>query len=467
VHVWERRVEVAGAVRRFFNARATPLPLAVLRIAMFGYMATQMLPAEVRAYTDFDPILYSPLSSMRWVAAVFPVDTTTAQGMGVAYRVACIMAMLGIATRWSAAAAALLAIYILGLGHMTGKPTHMHHLVWFSALLAAAPSGGALSVDAWLAARRGRSVAHPSTLAAGLCVRVIWLLFGVIYFWPGFWKLWQWGINWLAPLNLGDILRHKWFELGEFVPPLPLDQYPLVLILGGIGTLLFELGFVALVMLAGARAWAVLVALGFHLSNLIFMGIPFEYLIVCFVIFVDWDALAARWGRGVPAAQPLPYREPARAVLIALATFLIIVNCVMGAGRWQWAWPFACYPTFSHIQGPIKTTIRLALLDDKGREVASVADQELMRHLGFQSSHFFGLVGSLARRQNTELRSERLRALLSALLARGLRPGGATLASFRFVHVNLRASEGEPSATEEDWGNLNLAEAAGRRLPNN
>ena len=44
----------------------------------------------------------------------------------------------------------------------------------------------------------------------GLPVRVIWLLFGVLYFFPGFWKYWRSGLDWAFTDNMKYPLYWNW-----------------------------------------------------------------------------------------------------------------------------------------------------------------------------------------------------------------------------------------------------------------
>src|SRR5262249_4080931 len=145
---------------------------------------------------------------------------------------------------------------------------HSHHLVWFAVLLACSPCGDALSADRWWAARFGR-VEEMALLPAqkyALPLRIVWLVLGLIYFFPGMWKLLAVGWDWALSDNIKYILYHKWFDLGDYRPPVPVDAYPLLYRSLGLTALVFELGFIVAIFLTPLRRLLVIAGLAFHTS---------------------------------------------------------------------------------------------------------------------------------------------------------------------------------------------------------
>ena len=76
---------------------------------------------------------------------------------------------------------------------------------------------------------------------------------GVIYFFPGFWKFFESGFDWAFSDNLPNTMHQKWAELGDWRPLLRIDHYPLVYQIMGVGTLVFEMGFVFLILFRRTR----------------------------------------------------------------------------------------------------------------------------------------------------------------------------------------------------------------------
>ncbi len=205
------------------------------------------------------------------------------------------LGILGLGSRFCAFSAACLAYYVLGFQQSFGKVDHFHHLIWFALLLSVSRCGDALSIDALFNRRQSswssRFWGPPPSVVYGLPLRFVWLLFGVIYFFPGFWKFWKCGYAWGLAENLQLHLFDKWTFLGDWRPALRFDQYPLLLTLGGLGTFLFEMGFVFLIFTRRTRYLAVAVGLIFHTMTNMTLVISFWFLQGLYVCFIPWDRL--------------------------------------------------------------------------------------------------------------------------------------------------------------------------------
>jgi hypothetical protein len=210
------------------------------------------------------------------------------------------MAIVGCFSRASLAVAALAGFYVLGIPQLGGSVTHNHHLVWLLALLAVSPCGDALSVDAALIAYRSPG-ASPGpatpTLAHALPIFAAWILIGMIFFFPGFWKLRSSGLAWILSDNLRNQMYWKWYETGGAPPWLRVDGSPVLCRVGALGAVMFELSFGLLVFLPRLRAWAVSAALGFHALTSTLLRISFPSLWLCYGVFVRWERALPRLGR--------------------------------------------------------------------------------------------------------------------------------------------------------------------------
>ncbi len=213
----------------------------------------------------------------------------------------CFLGLIGWFTRTASFSAALSGVYILGLPQCYGKVDHIyHHMVWFMLLLGTSRCADVLSVDAvWKAFReadRGRIVENGKSAEYGRPLRFIWMLMGIIYFFPGLWKLLS-GWRWVFSDNLRNRLYDKWYEMGGWVPVFRIDQTPWLCQLSALATVFFELSFVVLILFPLARPMAALGGLLFHNLTYTFMKIGFFPLQVCYLSFVNWAGLSARTGR--------------------------------------------------------------------------------------------------------------------------------------------------------------------------
>ncbi|HUI27589.1 MAG TPA: HTTM domain-containing protein, partial [Candidatus Kryptonia bacterium] len=291
----KRRYRLAA----FFDSTAEPLNLAIFRIVVFACLLRAItrtdaahlvqLPAGLRV----PPPGYAPFFD--WI----PFQLGYVTGARILGLTAAGAALVGFTTRMSAAVACVCATYLLGLPGFFGKVNHTdHHLIWFAALLAAAPSGDALSIDAlraaWRRADRGDTAPPSPSLAYALPLRLVWLLIGVIYFFPGFWKL-RAGTEWFASDNIKLLMYQHWLRKG-FIPLFRLDRYPLLYRSAGLGTVVFESSFVVCLFCPGLRTLALLAGVVFHWMTKVYLHIFFAALLACYAAFVDWNWAFASLG---------------------------------------------------------------------------------------------------------------------------------------------------------------------------
>ena len=84
----------------------------------------------------------------------------------------------------------ILGFYILGIEYFFGNVSHTHHhIVWFSLILAFSRCGDALALDS-----KGKNYGPSTTYT--IPIRIIWILIGILYFFPGFWKIYHSGPEW-------------------------------------------------------------------------------------------------------------------------------------------------------------------------------------------------------------------------------------------------------------------------------
>ena len=294
------RREIVAFLKAFFTTATHPVNLGLLRIVLFWTLLQSAdvsrtvffsrLPAELR----FEP------AALGWVVNHLPWNETWVWTVSNLYMFCCLTAMIGLYSRTSALLTAVLGFYVLGIPQMFGKVNHLHHFVWFPAVLAASRCGDALSVDAMLASwkRADRGVTAPPGPAAAYTapLRFVAILLGVIYFFAGFWKAWTGGVDWVWSDNLKYQMYSKWLEFGGWVPIFRLDQHPLLCKLAAFSTIAFELSFLGLVFLPTMFVLAPLGGMLFHSMTALFMRISFESLVRCYVVFFDWHGIFTRLG---------------------------------------------------------------------------------------------------------------------------------------------------------------------------
>ena len=329
----------------------SPLPLALLRIVVpLVILASPELHVAPALAASPERLGFVP-EGLGLVAQI-PLGPGAARILQIVTFSACATAILGWASRTSMLVLTLSAGLLFSLTQRQGAVLHDMHLFWMTALLAVSPCGDAWSLDAWGKPRPASSARFGVPLALSR------LLLGFVYLFPGLHKLKTSGLAWASAENVIGHMRAKWLEHGK-VPFVRIDHAPLLCAIGAAFVLCFELSFVVLAAISPRTRWVALAAgLLFHASTQLLFFIPFLSLWACYVVLLDSAVLerGEAWLRARVHAPPVvKAAEEARAqashVVLAFGAVLSLAVVVQGARGATQAWPFACYPTFSHLQG--------------------------------------------------------------------------------------------------------------------
>lgn len=299
--VSQQRQQLWRRVRIFFTAVSHPINLAVFRIVFFGCLFAAVNPAKIVWFSQLPPELQFAPTGLGWLLGSLPINQVWASISSHLLRLFALTGMLGFFSRTSAALTVLVGVYALGIPQVFGKVNHYHHLLWFAAILAASRCGDMFSVDAvWAAWKRAdRGVVEPPAAAQvyALPLRFVWLLIGIIYFFPGFWKVWLSGFDWALSENFKLQLYTKWSELDGWLPLFRLDQYPFLYKPLALGAIIFELAFIFLIFWPRLRPFMAVGGITFHAMVGQFMQIHnFWTLQASYVAFFNWHRLFQRLG---------------------------------------------------------------------------------------------------------------------------------------------------------------------------
>jgi hypothetical protein len=380
-----------------------------------------------------------------------PVLPSAAEALRAVVNAAAVTGALGLFSRASFALLAAAGLVLWAQAMTLGSAVHFHHLLWFSALLAASPCGDALSVDRW----RARRPEGAPSLAYGVPVRSAWLLVGTVYFFPGLWKLATSGAAWVFSDNLLLQMRAKWTQMEGFAPLFRVDRHPWLCRVGAALTVAFELGVVALVLPRRTRPWAVAAALLFHQATDWFMGLRYPALWCCYTVFVDWDALRTR-RRG--AAETAPWRRDPRGV-IAVSVALLTGAVGFGVAGESDAWPFACYPKFDRVAPNALPELEVALVYADRESVVPV---RAMFPLG-RTQRYWALTWSLLGAHRSERASARRfdalwRSVQGRDAVRALLPGARAVRFYRASRSTDPDRRAEPPTRVARLAELGLTE---------
>ncbi|MFO0678969.1 MAG: HTTM domain-containing protein [Polyangiaceae bacterium] len=350
-----------------------------LAIARIVIVALVLFSPETRAFPEalgIPPGLRTAPHGLGPFLAHVPMDAATAKVAADVALGAGAFALVGLFTRPALLLLLVAATYRFALAQFGGTVHHDMHLLWFVAVLAASPSGDALSLDALFesdeAVRARRTRAH---VDYGLPLAVIRLLLGVVYFFPGFWKLAESGVAWFWSDNLLHQMDWKAFETDR-VPAFRFGHVPWLVRIAGAGVVLFELSFGLLATFRRTRPVALVAGLAFHAATHVLMGIPFVSLWGSYVVLVDVRSLVRRLhgtrdesGERTPPAD-VPMRPSAW--IVATAVALLVPATVQGFRGDTFAWPFGCYPTFQWIAGERVPDVDVTVVSSDGVESAPI-----------------------------------------------------------------------------------------------
>jgi hypothetical protein len=240
--------------------------------------------------------LQFPPALLGWVVADLGLTPTAIRAVWWVILAGCALAALGLFTRTAALAVTLGVFLYVGELQLYGKVQHIHHLLWIAAVFVVAPSADAVSLSAVGRGLRGHLpvAALPRSRAYAWPLRAIWLSLGLIYLFPGLAKAIVLNVRWFDPSTLQNHIWSKWVELDGYRPFIRVDQSEVLLFLGATGTLVFELGFLLLILTRSTRHLAAIAGLAFHNATNILMRIPFWHLQAMYPLLIDWEWISER-----------------------------------------------------------------------------------------------------------------------------------------------------------------------------
>jgi uncharacterized membrane protein YphA (DoxX/SURF4 family) len=335
-----------------------------LRIAFYGgQLAMQVLGdvsifAQMRALTKTHPSLYVQKNDFYstglpgFLELPYP-SPAFVEGLVVVTVVAWVATIVGFRTRVAAIATALGFALMHAYSRGIDGITHHNHFALYAMLaLCFARMTGPLSVDGYLARRRGKSTSDvreadvgSSVLDTGFARKLLLVIIAGGLFSAGLSKLLNnGGLGWLDGRTLQFWIRFQsqrviWPGLNVFVS----DRLWLCAVLSTF-TVVFELIAPIMVFSRRSRAPYLVLALSFHVGIMLVMGINFFYQACCYILIVNWERRAS-----APARAPKPRDRDRGPVFAALAaTGLAVVLTIVSVFKIQW-WPVTSFPMFSYV----------------------------------------------------------------------------------------------------------------------
>lgn len=352
----------------YFNETTHPANLAMCRILLFGFFVFFNVSSG-SFYASLPKELLVPPAGTAWLLQHIPIQADLYQMLMIVFKVSCLAAMIGLLTPIALLSVFVSGWYVLGVPHFFGKVGHSSNIYLYAALvLAFSPCADALSVDA-LIRRKPFFGGKPST-AYARPLHMIWLLLGLVYLFPGIWKVVQGGPRWVFSDSLKNHLYQIWWQYGR-ADFLRIDRWPLVYRGAAASVILFELFFILFLVQKRFRWLCVVSGLFFHNMTAWAMGIKFYKLLFCYTTFIDW----AWVGRKLTGKKEEPVilqsssGSPLRDWPMRIGVAIFMINVVFGFANHTAGWPFACFPTFGWVQGPTTQHLAVELIGADGQMV--------------------------------------------------------------------------------------------------
>lgn len=397
-------------LKSFLERTGSAENLAIFRIIFFGFFALGLpfgynhLFHRTMAFATMPESAIVPLPVFQPIMELIPLGSTMVNIIMPLFAISIVASLVGFKTRYSIGLFVLTSLVIFGIPDMFGKINHNHHIVWIGFILMLSPCGDAFSIDS-------RSIKHAASVKYGMPFAIIWLMMGVIYFFPGFWKIWTSGLDWIFTDNVRNQMYWKWFEMNDWEPFFRFDQHALIYRCGGLFTVIFELFFIFLVVSDRYRKWAVAGGLLFHLGTWLSLNIFFVVLVLTYASFINWDKLFKR-APIVDLTRPVKYPKLMRFGGLSLIMVLIVFGSLKIL-----SWPFTVYPLFDQMVGTELKTLQFDSVRPNGE--TSVISKEALK-TKFSSERYRSLENQIiAATENgsIQVKSELLRELTKAFSA--------------------------------------------------
>lgn len=288
----------------------SPVTLGLLRIA-FGFLAfVNFLMIAVDFDAWFTERGYVPWSMAdRWLGDSVRLNllagVTDTRTTAIFYGLVVLAALLTTLGLWTRVATIALAVGVVTLHHrnpiiLHGGDTVLRLMVIY---LAVAPSGAAVSLDRWIARRRGKAPDQPREVSLWP-QRLFQIQMAIVYF-TTVWIKWQ-GTNWRDGTAAWYPTQLREFD--RFPTPAFIDQQPFIALYTW-GTLAVELALATLVFWKPARKWVLLSGILLHLGIEYRFNIPLFAFLMCSMyiahyrgeeIVAWWERVRSRFGHATP-----------------------------------------------------------------------------------------------------------------------------------------------------------------------
>lgn len=302
-----RRI-LAPAGRRwmhFWFAPARATNLGVARLLFFAPLTAFYLPHDFSVWGSVTPALLQPI----WLFDRFHIPVfapATIAVLQAVWKLSLFLCCIGLFTRASLTAVAVLGTYLLGLPHNFGQIYHFDALLVLAFwILAFSRAGDAWSADALILAFRSPD-AQPRGPSGEYTwpIQLILTALSLVFFAAGIAKLWTSGAAWIFSDQIAILLRRVQYHISDADPVVGWGNYlagfPVLTRLLAATTIVTETLYPLALFSRRLRPFLVVGGICLIVGIRLLMGPTFEQFLTINVFWVPWD----RVGEALRARRP-------------------------------------------------------------------------------------------------------------------------------------------------------------------
>lgn len=340
------RSRLMNFIDEFLFRPTLPYTLAITRILFFSYsIFLYLIIFRIGHGSNLGVLEKVPLPGIGWLIEIIPVNSQIYSWFCFVGAFVSLMIVLGYKTRFFLFLNAIIVFYVVATPNFFGKLWHEQLVIWISWILAFSPCADVLSIDA----KRKEPKPVEANPIYGFHLKVIWLHFGLIYFFAGFYKLWDSGFDWALSDSMIHLVQIEWFEHFDKVSSWRVDKIPILLKIGGMGVILFELTYA--LMLFGKRLKWMSIFGGLVMHNFLgkVMYISFFSLLqVFYLVFIPWNWILTKTGLASRNCETTWDRPRIISPVILFPLIMFGLNAWCGVFAIN-SYPFSIYPVYTDI----------------------------------------------------------------------------------------------------------------------
>lgn len=361
LHVLMLLTANAQAVKRIFSAylfqNQLPYSLAGTRILFALFLIFTYLESYGKHAQNIGALQKVGLPYIGWLIELVPVNPQLFAFFCFAGMVCGLFIVVGFQTRLFLILNAIVVFYVIAAPNFFGKLWHSQLIIWISWVLAFSPCYDVWSIDS----KRKSLGVDWSSANYGFHLKVIWLHFGLIYFFAGVHKLSICGLDWALTDSMINQVQIEWFEHYDRIPVFRIDQWPVFLMVSGLAVIIFEICYPFLLFGKKTRWLSIIGGITMHqlLGKIMYIG--FEQLQRSYLVFIPWNEVLLK----LKLTKPMHLQSTVanwKSPRVILPTVILILNFLFGVFNIN-SYPFSVYPIYAEIVPPTVKYFDYRVLD--------------------------------------------------------------------------------------------------------